>query len=617
MKDITFPLLLMSVALASAAGAQSEPHARYEVSVERSVLVPMRDGVRLSTDLYFPVDAATRLPTILLRTPYNKKPYYQSQSSIAYEFAGRGYVVAVQDKRGKYESEGLYTISKADRLDGFDAVGWIASQPWSDGKVGTYGCSYLGENQVHAAAERHPNLTVMIPQAAGGIVRYAALYNGGAVELAAGFGWFRGAGSKLNFRAALNTPDSLFQQGVALYNLAPTAPEADFRASWMSLPVLGMVSRSGAAPSDFDAFVSHWPGDPWWNAFRYIDSTDRFDVPALHVNSWYDYGVKETLDMFNLLRTNAESPRGRDHQFAVISPTTHCQSERATEHTVVGERDVGDARFDHRNLYLRWFDYWLKGEENGVLDEPKLRIYVMGKNEWRAENEWPLARTRFTKYYLSGGGQANSRFGDGVLSLTPPPPPPPSGGETSDRFIYDPRTPVPSVGGPVCCTGTPDAPAGAFDQSPVEMRGDVLVYTTPPLTNGVEVTGPVELVLYVSSTAKDTDFTGKLVDVYPDGTAYNVQEGILRVRYREGTDRRVWMEQGKTYELRISLHATSNYFGPGHRIRLEVSSSNFPRFDRNLNTGGNNYDETEWVVATNTVHHSARYPSHLLLPVIP
>jgi putative CocE/NonD family hydrolase len=253
----------------------------------------------------------------------------------------------------------------------------------------------------------------------------------------------------------------------------------------------------------------------------------------------------------------------------------------------------------------------LKGVDNGVTrDTPKVQIYVMGRNEWRSESEWPLSRARVRPFYLRGDGHANSRFGTGTLSPQKPSSEPP------DRFTYDPATPVPSLGGPLCCTGNPDAPAGAFDQSELEARQDVLVYTSPVLESGVEVTGPIEVVLYVSSSAPDTDFTAKLVDVYPDGTAYNVQEGIQRARYREGYERKVWMEPDGVYEVRVDLDVTSNFFGPGHRVRLEISSSNFPRFDRNLNTGGNNYDETEWEVARNTVYHTQEYPSHVLLPVI-
>jgi uncharacterized protein len=298
------------------------------------------------------------------------------------------------------------------------------------------------------------------------------------------------------------------------------------------------------------------------------------------------------------MRENGENARARANQFVVIAPTTHCAFDSATEHTVVGKRELGDAQFDYYNLYLRWYDHWLKGLDNGMATAPKVQIYVMGANKWRSENEWPLARTRFTKYYLHSDGHANSLGGDGVLSAEAP------RDEASDQFRYDPKDPVPTVG------------EGAQDQSEVERRTDVLVYSTPPLKAGVELTGTMELVLFVGSSARDTDFTAKLVDVYPNGTAFNLQDGVLRARYREGFNKKVWMKPGEVYPLKIDLHATSNYFPAGHRIRLEVSSSNFPRFDRNLNTGGNNYDESEGSIATNVVCHSRDRLSYIVLPVI-
>jgi uncharacterized protein len=392
---------------------------------------------------------------------------------------------------------------------------------------------------------------------------------------------------------------------------APRSVDVEPRNWWRHLPLVDMLDSSGAPPNDFRAMVTHPPFDPWWDQFGFLTGEERFDVPALHINGWYDFGVAETLYEFNLLRERAVTERGRNNQFALISPTTHCMSERAQARTIVGERDLGDARFGHVALYRRWFDHWLKGIDNGVEHEPKVQLYVMGKNVWRAEREWPLARTRFTPFYLHSQGNANSLWGDGNLSTIAPV------AEPSDRYSYDPRTPVPSRGGPVCCTGTPDAPEGSFDQSEVEARHDVLVYTTPPLKRGVEVTGPLKAILYVSSDARDTDFTAKLVDVYPDGAAYNVQEGILRARYREGFGRKVFMQPGGVYKVEIDLQATSNWFAPGHRIRVEIASSNFPRFDRNLNTGGNNFDERSWRVARNVIHHSAKYSSHVMLPVIP
>jgi putative CocE/NonD family hydrolase len=248
--------------------------------------------------------------------------------------------------------------------------------------------------------------------------------------------------------------------------------------------------------------------------------------------------------------------------------------------------------------------------DNGITDMPKVQYFLMGKNEWRSSDVWPLAGTKYKKFYLHSSGRANSRYGDGVISDTGP-----DSEQPADTFIYDPATPVPSLGGQACCTGL-DSGAGAYDQSEIEMRHDVLVYTSDVLEEGLNVTGPLEVVLYVSSSARDTDFMAKLVDVYPDGRAFNVQEGALRMRYREGFSKDLRMNEGEVYEARLDLHATANYFGPGHRVRLEVSSSSFPRFDRNLNTGGNNYDESEWVIAENAVHHSPAYPSHLLLPVI-
>jgi len=587
----------------------SMPSPKYEVRLEKSVMVPMRDGVQLSTDIYFPEGAGEKFPVIYALTPYSKNML--RDNPVIKMFAGQGYVVMVQDFRGKFESEGKYMVSAAAANDGYDTVTWAATQPWSNGNVGTYGCSYLGENQILQAKLKNPHLKAMIPQAAGGACGSAGnryklfgVRTGGAFELAASVGWFFRNGCKIYFRPPPGTPRTAFLEIAHFFNPAPVLPDVNFQELVWSLPIIDILKKAGAPPTDYEEFASHEPADPWWDQFGYIKDSDSFDVPALHVNSWYDYGVAETLYLFDLFRKNAISTRGRDNQFVIISPTGHCASERATEQTIVGERNVGDARFDYWGIYLRWFDYWLKGIENGITAMPKVQIYVMGRGEWKRENEWPLPQTKFVRYYFHSDGHANSRFGTGVLSVEKP------GNEPPDNFIYDPKTPVPSVGGQGLGAD------GAFDQSEVETRHDVLVYTSPELKKGLEVTGPLKVVLYVSSSAKDTDFTAKLVDVYPDGTAYNIQEGILRARYREGFDKKVWMKPGDVFELAIDLQATSNYFRPGHRLRIEISSSNFPRFDRNLNTGGNNYDETEWIIAKNTIHHSTQYPSHIVLPII-
>ncbi|MEN8164404.1 MAG: CocE/NonD family hydrolase [Acidobacteriota bacterium] len=616
--------------LPALAGAQNVvphygmPAPKYEIRLEPSVMVPMRDGVRLSTDLYFPEGATGPFPVVLIRTPYDKNRFRPERSSGYYRwkdgdvrvqlFAGQGYVVAVQDMRGKFESEGKFLIGTNERRDGSDTVDWLVVQEWSTGKVGTYGCSYLGECQLQLAAERNPNHAAAIPQGAGGAYtgthRTFALMDGGAFALASSIDWFPRAGYTLTYRPPPGTPDDVFRKAAPFFSPAPVIPPINYREAFRWLPIIATMERIVPYPTHYEEMVTSGPADPYWDSFNYVGDEDRFDIPALHINSWYDLGINETFALFNLLRTNAESERGRDNQFVIISPTTHCESEGASEHTVVGKRPVGDVRYDYYGTYLSWFDYWLRGIDNGVTEMPKVQYYLMGKNEWRTAESWPVPGTEWRKFFLRSDGRANTRFGDGTLSPVEPLE------ENPDRFVYDPKTPVPSVGGVTLCTSDADSPCGSFDQSDVEMRGDILVYTTAPLEEGIEVSGPIELVLYVGSSARDTDFTGKLIDVDEDGTAYNLQDGILRARYREGYEREVWMEEGEVYELRLDLHAISNYFAPGHRIRLEVSSSNFPGLDRNLNTGGNNYDETKWVVARNIVYHSARWPSHLVLPVV-
>ena len=586
--------------------------------LEKSRMVPMRDGVRLSTDLYFPDVEDEQLPVVLIRTPYGKNVMRDDVNGDAHMFASHGFIVATQDSRGKFESEGIYSPPAGHEAeDGYDAVDWIARQPWSNGRVGMHGCSYPAEVQAATAPLKHPNLTTMIPRngpmigAANGRYRYWSGFKGGVFDFAAALPWYFETGVKYSFKPPPGLSDEVLARIREYYDPTPSRlPEPDWEQLVWTLPLVDIMNRAGALPNDFEEIVSRDFGDPWWHdTMTYYDGTETISVPSLHVSSWYDISVDETIFESRYFRENATTDAAANGQFLILAPSTHCAYEQATERTLVGDRDIGDARLDFYSIYLDWFDYWLKGIDNGLMDGPKVRYYTMGRNEWRSAEQWPLPEVQYTNYYLRSGGDANSRHGDGWLSTETP------GDEPADTFVYDPGNPVPSTGGP---RGTSwGTKAGAVDQGRVEVRQDVLVYTTSPLESGIELTGPITAILYVSSSARDTDFTVKLVDVYPDGTAYNIQGSILRARYREGFTDKVWMEEGGVYELRIDVDATSNWFPPGHRIRVQVSSSNFPLYERNMNTGGNNFDEVEWVVAQNTIHHSAEYPSHVVLPVIP
>jgi uncharacterized protein len=585
------------------------------VQLKANIFIPMRDGVRLATDLYLPSGVAAKLPAILIRTPYGKREWRLGtpKGEVVRMFASHGYVVAVQDKRGRFLSQGQYTLALKDDVDGYDTIAWLAKQDWSSGKIGTYGCSDRGDAQVWLAPTRPAALGAMVPQASGSAIgaagdryRYFGAFKGGALQLAAAAEWMINNGSKIFWGPPAWVSESELSEIADHFTGKPTPPVsgAEIDSLVWSLPVSAMLQRVGLTYTDWEAILGHGLTDPWWDQFPYLKGDEKVDVPALFVNSWADFGVNETLFEFDFFRTHSLSKRSASNQFVIISPSTHCQCELVAAPTIVGARDLGDARKDFWSIYLRWYAYWLKGEQNEVTRMPHVQYYLMGRNEWRSAESWPPPGTRLRRYFLHSRGKANSRFGDGTLS-----PQAPKTEEPPDVYTYDPQTPVP--------TGTgAGLGEGFFDQQATEARDDVLVYSTAPLRAGVEVTGPIVARLYVSSSAPDTDFTVKLVDVYPDGRAFNVQDGILRARYRDGFGKTVLMKPGKVYPIDVSLDATSNFFDVGHRIRVEVSSSNFPRYDRNLNTGGDNFTETRIVVARNTVHHSRAFASYITLPVV-
>lgn len=614
--------LVLAVAAASLAAAS----AAAPDQVDRNIFIATKDGTRLATDLYMPGEpAGAQLPLVLIRTPYGKHHYYLAydrQDSIVRFLNEHGYAVAVQDKRGRFNSEGVYLVAGGDAEDAYDTIDWLSTRSWSNGRIGTIGCSYEGNVQIYMAQTRHPALKAMIPQASGGGVGSLGGYYrdfstrvGGVVEWVGSVGWFALHGEKIMPRLPAHLRQDEYNAFANLTDIRRVQTSIDFRKAWYHLPMKEALSAQGMPPTDFEDHVSLAPTDPYWRSLPHMTDSYTSDVPALFINSWYDFGTDMTLVEFNHFRQHSVSETARNNQFAIISPHTHCAFERsAAEHTIVGEREMGDTRFDYRGTYLTWFDAWLKNDaeaRNDIRQWPKLRYFAMGPNVWRSASDWPVPGAADVSLFLTSDGRANSLEGDGRLVRGRAA----ERGAAADYFVYDPANPVPSLGGPLCCTGTPEPVAGSMDQRPVETRHDVLVYTSAALEQPLNVTGDVRVVLYVSSDAVDTDFTAKLVDVYPDGRAFNVLEGILRARYRQGQDREVWMEPGDVYEMAIPLGPTSNVFLEGHKIRLEVSSSNFPRFERNLNLGGVNVEQVTWAVARNGVHHTAAYPSRLILPV--
>ncbi len=598
--------------------------------VERKLMISMRDGTRIATDVYRPKDTSKKYPTIFVRTPYNFNFWDVRNGaprdlSSELEAVKRGYAHVTMNERGRFFSEGNYDILGPPLTDGVDEFAWIQKQPWSNGKVGTIGCSSTAEWQFAVAAQGHPAFTTMIAQGfgagvgrVGGFYEQGNWYRGGAVQMLF-IAWLYGQQNQVRPMFSPKATQEELMRAARAFDLAPQLPQVDWSKALRHLPVKDIMKAAGGPNGIFadrmpvdtgGAMIERQPNDRAWYKGGLWHDNMKIDIPGFWFMSWYDVSIGPNLAAFNHVRKTA-SPAVANQQYAVIAPTLHCGFRRATENTIVGERSVGDARLNYDELTYGWFDHFLKGENNGVLEKmPRVRYYTMGLNKWQTSDVWPPRGAQPLTLFLSSGGKANTAAGDGALVEVAP------ATDNADRFEYDPLNPVPSIGGNVCCTGNAIT-AGAFDQRQNESRPDVLVYSTEPLKEGIEVSGPIEVTLYVSSDAKDTDFTIKLLDVYPDGRAYNLDETIQRMRYRDGYDKpNVWMQAGKIYKVTLSPLTTSNYFAAGHRIRIEVSSSNFPRFDRNLNTGGKNYDETTGVVARNAVHHSRQYPSAVKLSVV-
>lgn len=566
---------------------------RHGVQVEHDVAIPMPDGVRLMASLYRPRNASQPLPTVLVRVPYHRLKYGEGYSSALF-FASHGYAVVVQDLRGTGDSGGELLPWRDVAEDGVATLDWIGRQPWSTGKVGTFGCSALGETQFVLARRNHPAHVAMIPSGAGGAVGSAAgrysyfgVFEGGVFELASAFGWFAANGSK--------DPHA-----------APARPFDPARLL-RELPVSGLVSRVRPAPSGYTDFLSTPLGDPRWEQWGYVADADRSQVPAFVINTWGDQTVGDTLALAEQWRRQGVP------QKVVIAPGKHCYHEESGTTTQrFGELELNNARRPWQDWYLAWFDRWLRGRGDGLAAMKPYNFFMLVENKWLGADTWPPQEAQMQRWYLDSAGRANSRRGDGRLGREP------GAAEATDSFRYDPADPVPSRGGPVCCTGNPADKPGPADQSDVEARSDVLVYTSEPLSQDLRIAGPLRAHLVVSSSAADTDLVARLVHVWPDGRATSIQEGALRLRYRDGVRRPRPMMPGERVEANVDMRSIAYMIPRGHRLRLQVTSSSFPRLERNLNTGADrNADETRMVVATNRVHHGAIAPSYIELPVLP
>jgi putative CocE/NonD family hydrolase len=576
-----------------------------DLLVQKNLQVPMRDGVNLATDVYRPA-AEGRYPTIVSRLPYDKELPIVNFSFDTMRAARAGYAVVVQDTRGRYQSDGVFTAFADEAEDGADTIAWAAAQPWSTGEVGMVGGSYFGATQWLAASQAPPALRAIAPFVTTDQYYESWAYQGGAFQLGFNLHWSLlslGLGELLRQVGAGQAKPERFAELVEAID--------DNDALYRRLPLTDMPELAGLADY-YQDWLAHPSYDGYWKATAPRESWDRITVPALNMGGWYDLFLKGTIANYLGMKENGGSEQARELQRLVIGPWAHGPMSGWYPQRGFGLLSGTDAH-DITGLQLRWFDQLLRGEDRGLEADKPVQIFVMGADEWRDEDDWPLPGTEYVDWFLTSDGRANTAAGDGRLSADGPVESP------DDVYLYDPRDPVPTVGGATFLPGLfAGVNAGPRDQREVERRADVLSYTSVPLPEPLTVIGPVELVLHASSSALDTDFTAKLVDVAPDGSAVNLADGILRARYRDSLSEPAPLEPGHVYELRIDLVATANVFAAGHRIRLDVSSSNFPRFDRNTNTGGTIASEAidDLVQAVNRVHHTPAYPSRLVLPVI-
>lgn len=576
------------------------------VDIQFDVPATMRDGVTLRANIYRPAGPGP-WPVLLTRLPYGKDLPLGASVIDPVQAARRGFLVVVQDTRGRFHSEGEWYPLIYEDADGYDTIEWAAALPGSNGRVGMYGASYFGFTQWAAARERPPHLAALFPFITWATPLDGSVMRGGAVELGIQANWLLQQAMDPMLRRYANDPDPR-ARGAALARLIAeidALPSGGYAA--LPLREFGPLQRMEALQPFVDALTRN--GDTAYAERGGVaHAYDRIDIPAYHAGGWYDIFLGGTLQNYSAL-----AARGAAHQKLLIGPWSHTSLGQ-----VVGDVAFGfgastyliDGQIDFLSLQLLWFDRWLRGTPNQIDAGPPIKLFVMGENVWRTEQEWPLRRAVPTPFYLRSGGGANTDAGDGLLSTDPP------ADDPADRFVYDPTDPVPTIGGALLLHEA--YRPGPRDQRPIERRPDVLVYSTPPLQSDVEVTGPISVVLWAASSAPDTDFVARLVDVHPDGSAINLTDGVIRARARHGLHApESLIEPGRPVEYHIDLWATSNLFRAGHRIRLDITSSSFPRWDRNPNTGAPLGASTEMVPATQTILHDAAHPSHVLLPLVP
>ena len=551
---------------------------QHKIFAHYNLRVPMRDGITLSADIFFPEAAkhGERFPVILVRTPYNKNQKIYIDA--ARYFAQHGYVYVTMDVRGRGDSDGEFVPYVNDGRDGYDAIEWCAAQSWSTGKVGTLGASYLGRIQWLTALHQPPGLKTMIVMVTP---------SDPFVEMPIGT-------QGLQHLCWLYLVNGRLRQLMEEINWNPI---------YKHLPLLTMDERAGFVSPKWREELQHPTLDAYWDNLRYQNQFEKIDLPVMHISGWYDDQQIGTPLNFVGMTTRGATELARKNQKLLMGPWGHAVNAAQK----IGEVDFGaNALIDLRAYELRWFNAWLKEIDDGITREPAARIFVMGKNEWRDENEFPLARTQYTNFYFHSGGSANSRYGDGTLSTEIP------GAEKPDAYLYDPARPTPYI-----TDATSSQIGGPDDYFAIQQRGDVLVYVTPPLENDVEVIGPVRVALYASSSAVDTDFTALLFDSHPGGFAQRLCDGIVRARYREGMERASLMEPNRIYKFEIDLWNTCHVFFAGHRIGVHIASAAFPKYDRNLNTGADLATGTRMEIAQQTIYHDAEHASAVILPIIP